>query len=708
MVKASREELQAIHELSNRSVESLRLFRALPRQEGAFSSTARELLLRGGNRSLSSDSVVHVEDRGYIYLDTVNVGDRILAFYDGDRDVKPVYTEVVAKRVYREDAFELKTVGGRYIQGTTDHPVLLRKGGSQPIWQKLSDVTDGSVASFSDGDIVWDEVLSVNPVGEREITAIKTSTQTYIANGMAQHNSGKSTVASILFAAIATNRPVYDHEGKPIEVRWKHQRGRKLTMWCIGYGQQHIGQTLYRLLFRPGLFKIIRDEKSRQWRAFRPWDAADQKRKEETKPSPPLIPSRYIKPNSFAWENKGEKVFTKVEIIDPMSKEEIAEIYAFTSSGEVKAGDPVDVIWVDEAIKYPSHYAEWQARLIDRRGRIFWSSWPEISNDALTKLTERAKDSEEKGDGRVAEFVYSMSGNPHLESEAKQDAISGWSEEERQARDLGEYLTEHLRMYPMFDENIHSAICVDPTRDDDLSAILRKTNGEPPGNWTRELILDPGTTNPAVLFCAVPPPELGHYYVPYQEIYIPRLNAEQLAEKILQYSRNWYFERFIIDPKAGAQTPMGFGKTIERNYSDAFAKCKLTCAQTYSGFSWGSVDVAGRIGMVHKMLSTSRTGFPYLRIVTQRCPNLCKQLRQYNKQVQSGFVSEFKPAPRQKIDLAVCLEYWASRDPEYIPPPQAYSLGQSPMERVYQSLIGRNKKKKKQSESILLGPPSLN
>ncbi len=518
------------------------------------------------------------------------------------------------------------------------------------------------------------------------------------------NRSGKSTVSAVRFASIATDQPIHDDQGQEIECRLPWQKGRCLTMWVIGYGQNHIGQTLYRLLFRSGLFKIIRDDKTKQWRAFDP--VLDRDRSADAKPSPPLIPARYIKPNSFSWENKGERVFTKCVVWNPETREDLAEIYAFTSSGEVKAGDPVDEIWIDEAIKYPSHYAEWQARLVDRRGRLVWSSWPQTSNNALRKLTDRAKECASDPNPLVREFLLTMSGNPHLSEESKREALEGWSEEEAKARDRGEYNTDSLRMYPSFSDSVHAAI-IDGDGEDELSRILRDNNYEPPRDWTRELILDPGTSFPGVLLCAIPPRTLGDYVVPYQEIYIPRLDADKLAVEIRKHTESYMFERFIIDPRAGRQTPMGFNTTIERNYQRAFEENLLRCVETGSGFSWGSDDVAGRIVKLQSWMTIRSNGKPKLRIVKQRCPNLCYQLTEYMKAVREGLPIEYKPDSGQKIDLAVCLEYWASREPVWIAPMES-SAPSSSMHKLYLTLLGKRKKKEKKSpDSINLGPATV-
>lgn len=551
--------------------------------------------------------------------------------------------------------------------------------------------------------------------GKQEAVAHCKVRETLIRGG---NRSGKSTLAAMRFAAIATDRPIYDSKGRPIEMRLPHQKGRPLTMWLVGYKNDHIGQTLHRLLFRPGLFKVIRDKNTNLWRAFRPWDADDKAREDQAKPSPPLIPPRFIKPGSWSWESKSERVFTKVEIIRPGTNEVIAEIYAFSSMGEVKAGDPVDEIWIDEAIKFPKHYEEWQARIIDRRGRITWSSWPRITNMALVKLTQRAREEErelaktapEEIGKRltVREFVLTMSENPHLSEDAKADALQGWTEDERRARDQGEYLTDNLRMYPKFSRMVHTAVAVSDDDDDLVSEVLRENNGEPPDDWTRELILDPGTAFPAILLGAVPPPDpFGSYLVVYREINRPRYDADELAEIVLAETHGYHFERFIVDPHAARQKPMGFGGTVGGNYSRAFAARGLTCRQSGSQFTPGSDDVDARIRMVQAVMTIRRNGRPKLRVYVPGCPALCDQLENYLKAVDANEQPLEKPATGQRIDLAQCLEYWVSRDPQYVEPPVVSDMRSGPGWAAYQKFVAKRKRSEGESKStVTCGPPS--
>lgn len=242
-------------------------------------------------------------------------------------------------------------------------------------------------------------------------------------------------------------------------------------------------------------------------------------------------------------------------------------------------------------------------------------------------------------------------------------------------------------------------------KEDDLSKILRERGGEPPDDWTREIIIDPGTTHPAALFVCIPSHKYGDYAVPYDEIYVPNIDADQLAKLVLKRAQGHHFHRFIIDNRGSRQTPMGFGKTVLQKYSESFASVGLTSALTGSSFAPGSDNVSGRIGELQDWMVIRNTGYPKLRIVTEFCKKLVDQLQYYLKDNTNG-VQEYKPARRQNIDLAVCLEYWAASSPRWVEPPRG-GRPLSTAERMFRKINRMFGEKKPKDTSINLGPASV-
>jgi hypothetical protein len=535
--------------------------------------------------------------------------------------------------------------------------------------EKLGRITPGRRKPVN-GKMWWDRVDVCGPTGEvKDIIAIATSTETYISNGIVSHNSGKSTCAAAMFAGAAIDWDITMGDGTKIPMRRPWQKGRPLRMWVIGFDLKHIGQTIHRLLFQPGLFKIIKDETTGQYRTFKPWVPEDAARESEAKASPPLIPSRYVEPGSWDWENKKGREFKSVKIRDPLSGHRLAEIFAYSSKADPKAGDPVDFIWIDEAIENADHFKEWRARLFDLRGSLIWSSWPAVNNDALATLTEEAVKEAKKPNPLVRETVITLSANKALSQEVRDEALGMFtSEEERRARDRGEYVTDLLRMYPLFDEYIHQAIVDgDP---DEVSRILRATGGTPPQDWTVELVLDPGTAHPGVLFCAIPPHLIGRgrSFVVWDELSPDRHDATQLAKLVADKLGGRRANRFIIDWQAGRRKAEGYEITIGDNYKRAFKKAGIVLEDGELNWTIGSNNVGGRIGILQEHMHIEPNGLPKLRIVRNRCEKLCAQLIKYKKYCVNNDVKDDKPASGQTIDLAVALEYFIASSPQYVIP----------------------------------------
>lgn len=481
------------------------------------------------------------------------------------------------------------------------------------------------------------------------------------------NRSSKTTSCAVRCAAVARDKDIVMWNGERVPGRLPHQKGRPLTIWLIGLQLNHIGHTMHRVLFRPGLYKIILDKETYKWRAFRPWDEEDQKRAHECKPSFPLIPPSEIE--EWSWEKKAENQFNLCKLKNG------TEIYAYASTADVKQGDPVDYIWIDERIAIVEHYPEWLMRLPDRKGRIVWSSLSRRENTAMMDLTERAERQKEEFElglrdkVEVVEYKFTFSGNPFIDDEEKEKKREQLGEAELKNRDEGEYLTDNILIYPFFDKRLHAALPPDKEMDDAIAKAIRANGGRAPREWTHELILDPGTAKPAVLMCAVPPLGVSGgepAYVVYDELYIPRLPAERLAKMVRERTQpGVQYYRFIIDGQAARQKPMGFAKTIGENYAEAFEKAGVLCHQTGSWFTPGDPDFPSRSMIVTNWLQPRNDGKPSLRVVIENCPNLVWQLSNNYLEFKGDFVGG-KPAPRQKDDLRVCLEYWASRHPKYV------------------------------------------
>jgi hypothetical protein len=349
--------------------------------------------------------------------------------------------------------------------------------------------------------------------------------------------SGKTVAAAAEFASAITGMPIIGLDGEPLERNYP--KGDMLC-WVVGWDLAHLSQTVYKYLFLPGYFNVLQNPDG-TWRTLNRANPADMARWDESEPAGPLIPSRLILPGSWSWENKAEHSFTTVTIKNPWG---LVKLCAFPSTAiQAKQGDAVDLIWIDEDVRFPQHVAEWQDRLADKKGRLIWSAWPHGTNDALVKMSERAQEQADRPDPDVMEVVLRFSDNPFIDDDEKRKSTARMgTDEERRSRDYGEFLFDLISMYEFVPAQ-HGVFKLNP---DDVHYHIRSQDalnkiytelGEFPKDWTRYLAVDPSHTRTAVLFGVVPPHEwdsyqFGKMLIIENELVMKKSSAVELAKEV--------------------------------------------------------------------------------------------------------------------------------------------------------------------------------
>jgi len=677
---------QLLTERKNREQAALKLFRPMPHQEAFFRSKAMKRIIRGGNRCLGGEQEIYDPVFGVSRKVSEIDGDFHVLSYD-DRTDQIVVRKACRPFVKaREELFQFIISGGSTLDATMNHQVMW-DGGE---WIRMKDALSHGCYLHSPSDkAVF--IHGYHALGEGDVWDFTVDdTHCYYAGGVLNHNSGKSTSAAVEFASAATKIPLRDSEDK--EIPFRYPTDRPLVMWVIGYDLDHLSRNIHRLLFQDGSFKLIKDLETGETRAWRPWIPEELERKKETFNAPPLIPERFI--DDFAWENKAQRVFKVCRLING------TEIRAFSSMGKEPQGDQCDCVWIDEDVENDKLIMESTARLIDRGGCMFWSAFPKSKNEALRKLSYEAADANPL-DPTCTETVLRMSDNPFLDQKALQDFLAGLSDEERRSRDFGEFCDDLVAMFPTFDQKLHGVRSAELEMDA-IDKAIRNNGLDPPQDWTRYLVLDPGHARPAVLFMAVPPPQFDVKRQPslilYDEIAVPRIDAAETARLIVQKTRGQSFEAFIIDGHAGRQTSMGRGETTQQFYSQEFEKRGLRSRSTLNGFVQGSDNVAAGLECIRDFLHINADGRSRLRVVSEKCPNLCKQMELYKKSITNNIVQD-KPANNQVDDLVHCLRYGTAFNPQYRKPEKSFA-NYSPAYRSFLKFMG----KKPEDNSVKCGP----
>ena len=502
------------------------------------------------------------------------------------------------------------------------------------------------------------------------------------------NRGGKTLLAAARFASIARDIPLMTMDGELIDCRLPHQKDRALLMWVIGDYLKHIGQTIFRVLFLPGLFKTVIDKDTGFPRAWNPvqFPSDWQIPAKDRLPSPPLIPGldlqHNISPTSdiqeVAWYHSNLNQFESVLLKSG------TRIFAYANSSEVKQGDPVDEIWMDEHLVFDEYYDEYVMRLLDNSGRILWSTIPRDESAAYGQVEERAAVQEEeaaKGERKLEDVStrchrVTLAQNPFIPESEKIKAAERLSGDRAQlVRIQGQRSDRIIAIYGEFNPDFHCVKYSDASMNDLVTEALEANNWNPPANWTKELIIDPGTVKPGVLFGCVPPPEMWDhgepYFIIYDELYmsIRRNDAYQIAGKITEREMVPFFERMIIDNQAARQKPAGFSLTIGQQYAAAFEQKKIQSVQNGYSFLPGDPDFIQRSGKVRTALRMRPCGRPQLRVIVHKCPDTVRQmLRNVRKTDKHGNPLE-EPADHQYDDIRVCVEYWLSRHPTWVEPP---------------------------------------
>lgn len=484
----------------------------------------------------------------------------------------------------------------------------------------------------------------------------------------AGNRAGKTLVCAVETARALTGRDPYG--------KFPTQNGR---CYAVGKDESQLGEVLHRKLFRAGAFKIIRDRVTGLWRAFRPWDLEDMDREASAKPAPPLIPNRYVKER--AWVKKAAGIPEKFVLINGW------EIDFWSSKSEPPRGADIDIVWMDEEIVNPEWYAEMAARLLDRKGSLWWGATPQSGSTAMIEFHHRCEKEEEEWkkvgfdpaqepDSR--EIVISLADNPHLGQKEKDLLASELTEEQARVRIDGEYAVLGRIMFPEFDLRCHD-IPKNPI----------------PHNWTRYAVTDPGRQVCAVLFYAVPPvgatfpvgrdpvtgeersasvKEPGEFVVLYDELYIGQCSAAVYGERMKEKCAEQTFHAFLIDRHGSRLTDMGSGRDVESQYKDALKANKVRSTASGCGFLWASDDVQGGIESVRFYLRTRQaTALPRLFTLDAKnnLPCFLWEIARYSRKVDPAGNITDEPETRGRVHQMANLRYLCASRPKYHAPPKA-------------------------------------
>ena len=518
------------------------------------------------------------------------------------------------------------------------------------------------------------------------------------------NRAGGSLAGFVEVARAVTGQDPYDKYPK-----------RDGVVACLGFGEPHIGKVIYPYLFMSNAsFRIIKDEVTGDWRAYKPW--TDAHRAKETKPAPPLIPNRYIK--TIAWNNRAKRIFDRIDLVTGWT------IFAFNSSGDPNHAQGFDatLVHIDEDTDMDGWYDEMIARLSMAAtkydgcpGFLRWTAMPHAKNEDLVTLVQRAEDEASQENPSAVVIKASVFDNPYLPKAAIEQNIKIWAaqgDDVLRKRAYGELTSNSSLVYPGFNKYLHNVRKEEEPRLK-VQEILAKNNWEPPADWCRYAVLDPGHNPCATTFYAVPPPSVGDHVVCYKEFYIQECDASKWAQKMATDTRGEVFQAFIIDAHGGRLRELGSGIHPREQYTSALKERGIRSVSTGHGFRDGSDNIKGRENALREWFNIRGDGTTKLLVDVERCPNFIREIGRFRKKIVklNGRDMVDDDAVRRMCHAVETMEYAAADGLRYVQPPKSFG----PTSWLKQVMAGRAHRQAKRDgknqpagkNTISLGPVSV-
>ncbi len=484
------------------------------------------------------------------------------------------------------------------------------------------------------------------------------------------NRAGKTLVTCVEVARALTGQDPYH--------KYPEKDGRCVFV-CSN--EDAIGQVIFRKLFRPGAFKIIKDSLTNKWRPYRPNDPADKARVSEIRLAPPLVPERMI--TTISWVVKSEGIPSMIKLSNGW------EISFYSSHASPPAGTDLDLVVFDEEIEVEAWYGEMAARLVDRGGKFVWGATPQAGTMRLYALHERAEDDQKyclPGQKRkIVEFKCLMADNPYMSEQDKRDFEAMVPEEEKLYRVHGDFIITTYRVYDEWEPLVH---LIDPF-------VI-------PADWTHYLSVDPGFQVCAVLFAAVPQPDHPRFsdqVIFYDELYIRQCNAWLFGETLAPKVVGRFFQAFVIDMRGGRITDIGSGKPPWLQYASELEARGIRSAQTGSNFLKSSDNKEAGV-MAFKGWLEPRGGKPKVQVFTTMA-KFQDEIKNYHNAKKKGELVD-KPLERNN-HLMDNARYLAMHGCPYVAPPAGFLTRGSAAYQAFLKSLKKDRNKGRQGGGITLG-----
>lgn len=373
--------------------------------------------------------------------------------------------------------------------------------------------------------------------------------------------------------------------------------------------------------------------------------------------------SRWLPP-SFLINGSWEDSYDKEHRVLSLANKSFLEFRSYDQDLEKFAGASRHFTWLDE--EPPKHiYDECMARHVDTNG-FTWITMTPVEGMSWV-FDEIYEPGSTMSHPDIDIIEIEMTENPHLDKESIDRFLSGLSEDDRKARERGEFVAVGGRVYSMFNEKDHVIDTVD----------IEKIR-----NWEWFVSFDHGYNNPtAILWHAVSP---DNRVVTFEEHYASEMTVGEHAE--IYHATNARFKRqpdYVVGDPAMHQRNGVTGTSIVQEYADR----GIYIAE-------GNNDVLSGVNRIIQYLRIdSEIGYPRWQI-TANCPNLINEMKKLRWQTFASRKMQYENNKQEKIkkkDDHACdsARYFFSFMPD-LTPAVSEPVALKELEDRHASMIGAN------------------
>jgi len=355
-----------------------------------------------------------------------------------------------------------------------------------------------------------------------------------------------------------------------------------------------------------------------------------------------MLPPRYYNLAGVSWDSVKAGKIVKLPLYNGN------ELLFYSGNAAPPNGMDIHGAMFDEEIENERWYPEVAMRLLDHKGRFWWSATPQLGGDQLADLHTRAQEEHGKEKPAVAEFNFLLADNPYINEEQKRLASDKLSEEERVVRIYGQFGHSLRLVYPDFSTKHH---CCDPF--------------PLPANACLHFFLDPSWQHTAgLLVCLLPDDD--HIYL-VGELYLKQVPAHDIVKRMREMFHGHSIQAFWIDHKFAGQTRLS-GVNTEDEFTRHMHEQGVRSVESGYGFFWGNPDEDAGIAVVHDLLRLrGKDGDTRLRVFRGQLPNLEWEFKHFTyKKVQGVLTNK----PRDRFNhLMDGLRYAALANLRWVKPP---------------------------------------